>query len=80
MGLIGTGADDAPDRESRSCPGLVSVWWPPCDMERTTSPLQIGQVRRRVVSHGVLRLLALSSNRIWQGYLHALCMELVPTW
>lgn len=24
-------------------------------IERTTSPLQIGQVRRRVVSHGVLR-------------------------
>lgn len=25
-----------------------------CAMERTTSPLQIGHVRRRVVSHGVL--------------------------
>ena len=26
----------------------------PCARERTTSPLQIGQVRRRVISHGVL--------------------------
>jgi hypothetical protein len=25
-----------------------------CDIERTTSPLHIGQVRRRVVNHGVL--------------------------
>jgi len=29
--------------------------WYDCDKERTTSPLHIGQVRRRVTSHGVLR-------------------------
>lgn len=53
--------------------------------DRTTSPLQIGQVRRLVVSHGVLRKRCVSmisdgmSDQQWRN-LHALCMELVAAW
>ena len=35
-------------------------------MERTTSPLQMGQVRRRVVSQGVLGIV--SSKDVKLGY------------
>ena len=53
-----TSEDDAWFRKSSSLSsrygsyrGLEGM---PLDSERTTSPLQMGQVRRRVVSHGVL--------------------------
>ena len=35
--------------------------------ERTTSPLQMGQVRRLVVSHGVLRYYLISNGFIFEG-------------
>lgn len=52
--------------------------------ERTTSPLQIGQVRRLVVSQGVLDS-PVSKHSLWRRKmgilnLHALGMEFVSTW
>lgn len=90
---IKTGAEEATDRDMASevcASSLVCAWWLPeppdwtWDMERTTSPLQIGQVRRRVVSHGVLeRKLAkcyLDNHMIVSCHLHAIHMELMATW
>lgn len=50
-------------------------------MERTTSPLQMGHVRRRVVSQGVLeRLISIKALTKSEGkHSHALRMELVTT-
>ena len=82
---IETGADEAPAREM--APGvcassLVCPWWLPEPpgwtwvMDRTTSPLQIGQVRRRVVNHGVLKnglAKKYFKDEIWQciTYMHS---------
>ena len=56
--MMGMGADDELWSVSSSITCSVVSWdgegWF-CDMDRTTSPLQIGHVRRRVVSHGVLK-------------------------
>lgn len=71
IGPIGTGADDAPRLDSGSSSRDSERLF--CDMDRTTSPLQIGQVRRRVVNHGVL--LPVSMCPMWllqvSTYMHS---------
>jgi hypothetical protein len=47
--------------------------------ERTTSPLQMGHVRRRVTSQGVLLTSDWKCRKLGGGYLHAIRMELVTT-
>lgn len=50
--------------------------------ERTTSPLHMGQVRRRVVSQGVLQDIYVSTGTLHStgiGYSHAVSMEFMPT-
>lgn len=55
---------------SRSCRQLS---------ERTTSPLQMGHVLRRVTSQGVLGMSDSIPQRIGVGHLHAIRVELVAT-
>ena len=51
---------------------------PPRASDRTTSPLQIGHVRRRVVSHGVLGFVSCNSGVVRvDKNLHAVDVELV---
>lgn len=50
-----TSSTEAPDGA-----GWFDVLLPDLAMERTTSPLHIGHVRRRVVSHGVLEIIDVS--------------------
>jgi len=62
----------------------VEGWeWVECAAsERTTSPLQMGQVRRRVVSQGVLRkFISDWIEKAGNGdNLHALGVELMAAW
>ena len=51
-------------------------------MERTTSPLQMGQVRRRVVSQGVLGYVVSIARQVGHRTqnLHEFCVELMSAW